>query len=98
MQYIRSSEVKHLLVDFPSLDRTFDEGRLSTHRIFWDMKNEGHDRPPEHALTRTVTEMIYAGDEIPDGRYILNLQTAPFVADAAPSRPVLFPVTLGTLR
>jgi hypothetical protein len=29
---------------------------------------------------------------IADGQYLLNLQVAAFAADAAPSRPVLYPV------
>jgi hypothetical protein len=37
----------------------------------------------------TITELVYVKDEIPDGRYDLNLQTAPFVNDATPSRPLL---------
>jgi hypothetical protein len=34
--------------------------------------------------------MIYVPDEIPDGSYFLNLQIPNFVADAAPSRPILY--------
>ena len=30
--------------------------------------------------------------EVKDGKYILNLQTAPFENDATPSRPVLFEI------
>ena len=37
-----------------------------------------------------MTELIYVPEEIPDGRYLLNLQIADFTSDAAPSRPVLF--------
>ena len=29
-----------LLVDTPSVDRLFDEGKLSSHNIFWDTKNK----------------------------------------------------------
>jgi len=36
-----------------------------------------------------MTELINVPDDVPDGRYLLNLQIAPFEADAAPSRPVL---------
>jgi hypothetical protein len=36
--------------------------------------------------------MIYVPDEISDGEYLLNLQIAPFVSDASPSRPVLFKI------
>jgi len=47
---------------------------------------------PEAHSMRTVTEMIYVPDDLPDGRYVLDLQIAPFVSDAAPSRPILFPI------
>jgi hypothetical protein len=36
--------------------------------------------------------MVYVPDHAPDGFYLLDLQFAPFVADATPSRPLLFPV------
>lgn len=35
IEYLNSLGVKHLLVDFPSLDRTFDEGKHTIHHIFW---------------------------------------------------------------
>jgi arylformamidase len=40
----------------------------------------------------TVTELAFIDDSIADGQYLLNLQVAPFVADAAPSRPILLPL------
>lgn len=90
MQLIRSRGVAHLLTDLPSVDRLFDEGRLSAHRIFWELED---GRPPAPAaLARTITEFIYAPDALPDGRYLLNLQLAPFMADAAPSRPRVYRV------
>jgi kynurenine formamidase len=92
MAYIVSLGVRHLLLDLPSVDRAFDEGRLSAHRIFWEMEPAGHSAVEGPASSRTITELIYVDDTVPDGRYLLDLQIAPFVADAAPSRPVLYPV------
>jgi kynurenine formamidase len=90
MQLIRTRGVRHLLVDIPSLDRLFDEGRLTAHRIFWGLP-PGTDTPDDPAAAYyTVTEMIWVPDTLPDGPYLLELQIAPFVADAAPSRPRLF--------
>jgi hypothetical protein len=43
-------------------------------------------------VNKTITEMIYVRDEVADGLYLLNLQIAPFVSDAAPSRPLLYPL------
>ena len=87
MQYIRSRGVKHLLVDIPSVDRLFDDGHLSCHNIFWDTKNKQYNSKTKNY---TITEMIYVDDNIPDGKYLLNLQIPSFVSDAAPSRPLIF--------
>lgn len=92
MKYIRSRGVKHLLVDLPSVDRLFDEGKLSAHHIYWEVPQGSNDVMPHEPLHShaTITEMIYAPDRIADGAYLLNLQIAPFVSDAAPSRPLLY--------
>ena len=77
--------VQHLLIDLPSVDRESDEGVLAMHNAFWNTaENE--------SSTKTITEFIYVKDEIADGSYILNLQVAPFENDAAPSRPVIYPI------
>ena len=90
MEYIYSLGVKHLLVDIPSVDRTFDEGKLSTHHIFWGVE-QGTNRVSEESHSmKTITEMIFVPDSVPDGNYLLNLQIASFVSDASPSRPVIF--------
>ncbi|GAB4424356.1 MAG: cyclase family protein [Bacteroidia bacterium] len=91
MEAIHAAGVRHLLVDFPSVDRLFDEGRLSAHRRFWGLA-EGAQSVAVH-LPQTITEMVYVPDDIADGRYLLELQLAPFMADAAPSRPRLFALT-----
>lgn len=91
MRFLAAQNFVHLLTDLPSLDRLFDEGLLSNHRIWWNLPNAESAQDPRY-LNRTVTEMIFAPDTIPDGIYLLNLQIAPFVGDASPSRPVLFPL------
>lgn len=90
MQSIADRGVQHLLVDLPSVDRLFDEGRLSAHHIFWNVPQGSHEVGPQAATERTITEMIYVPDAVADGSYLLDLQIAPFVSDAAPSRPVLY--------
>lgn len=83
-------DIEHLLVDLPSIDRTHDEGRLSAHRIFWGLP-AGSTRYTQAQRPRaSVTELIFVPDSIADGRYLLDLQIAPFLSDAAPSRPVLY--------
>ena len=36
--------------------------------------------------------MIFVPNKIIDGKYLLNLQFAPFVSDASPSRPILYQI------
>jgi arylformamidase len=90
MQYLAELGCKHLLVDLPSIDRLFDEGKLQNHRIFWNVEERSFEVNPETRTANTVTELIYVPNEVPDGEYLLNLQIAPFAADCAPSRPILF--------
>jgi arylformamidase len=90
MQFIRSCGVRHLLTDLPSVDRLFDEGKLGAHRVYWDVEAGSSEIDTKKHSAATITEMIFVADEIHDGIYLLNLQIAPFVADASPSRPVIF--------
>jgi arylformamidase len=92
MQTIVSAGISHLIVDLPSVDRADDAGRLLAHRTFWGMA------PGETRASRalrphaTITELAYIPDEVLDGWYALALQIAPFEADAAPSRPIIYPL------
>jgi len=88
-QYIRECGVKHLLIDLPSVDRENDEGRLVSHKAFWNVKdiNDLNTDARHHA---TITEMVYVPDTVQDGEYLLNLQIASFENDASPSKPILY--------
>lgn len=92
IEYIVSLKVKHLLIDVPSVDRTFDQGYLSVHRRFWNILLGEHHIEPEKCSLNTISEMIYVPNEIKDGCYLLNLQIPAFMTDAAPSRPLLYQV------
>ena len=92
MQFLNEIGIAHLLVDLPSIDRIFDGGKLSNHRIFWNVANGTFEVSEKSFIHKTITELIYAPMEIADGRYLLNLQIAPFASDAAPSRPILFAI------
>ncbi len=92
MRFIKNRGVKHLLVDLPSLDRTDDEGQLAAHRIFWNVAPGSFEIDDTSFVSDTITELIFVPDAVLDGAYLVNLQIAPFVADAAPSRPILFKV------
>lgn len=80
---LRELGVKHLLVDFPSVDREDDGGLLLAHKNFWNYPNDPR-------MDATITEMFYAADDVVDGQYLLNLQIASFESDASPSKPVLY--------
>lgn len=92
MRLIRARNIKHLLVDFPSVDREDDGGALPNHRIFWDIEPGARDFegvPSAH----TITEMVYVDDRLDDGLWALSIQVPHFVLDAAPSRVRLFRVS-----
>ena len=81
--------IKHLLIDLPSVDRESDGGALAFHHGFWKV-------PENPQFDKTITELIYINDKIEDGVYLLEMQVAPFVNDASPSRPVLYKIEKST--
>ncbi|HMP79824.1 MAG TPA: cyclase family protein [Pirellulaceae bacterium] len=92
MQLIVESGIEHLLVDFPSIDRMFDEGLLSNHHLFWNVADGSRRVSESTRVEATITEMVFVVDELADGFYLLDLHVAPFCSDAAPSRPALIPL------
>lgn len=82
-QWIADQHIEHLLLDLPSVDREEDEGKLLSHKAFWQY--------PQHPrLHCTITELIYVPNHIKDGNYYLNLMTTALELDASPSKPVLY--------
>ncbi len=89
--YLREKNIKHLLLDLPSVDKEWDNGVLAAHREFWNL-------PPRYMpmdLTTvrtdcTITELIFVPTAIKDGNYLLNIQIASFESDASPSKPILY--------
>jgi kynurenine formamidase len=94
MRMIVAQGIRHFVVDLPSVDRAEDDGRLTAHRIFFGLPAGSSDASQAARADATITELAYIDDAIADGWYVLNLQTAPFVADASPSRPLLMPLQL----
>jgi kynurenine formamidase len=90
MAKIHESGIEHLLVDVPSVDRANDEGKMAAHHVYWEVPQGSHAVDPQNHSRKTITEMIFVPDEVADGNYLLNVQIPAFVADAAPSRPLLF--------
>jgi arylformamidase len=77
---------QHLLCDLPSVDREEDGGKMAAHKAWWRY-------PHAPRLSATITELMLVPGILHDGLYLLNLQTAPMVNDATPSRPVLYPLS-----
>ena len=86
LEIINQLDIKHLLIDLPSVDKEDDGGKVAFHHGFWKV-------PDNPRFDRTITELIYVPNTVKDGEYLLNLQVAPFENDAAPSRPVLFAIS-----
>lgn len=81
--YLAKLNIKHLLIDLPSVDKEKDDGKLLAHKAFWQ-------HPENTRLDATITELIYVPNTVIDGTYLLNIQIASFVNDASPSKPVLY--------
>lgn len=89
IEWMLDKGVKHLVVDLPSIDRIFDDGKLLNHRRFWNVEPGSFEVNDETRMDSTITELAYIPNEVADGRYLLNLQIAPFDSDCAPARPLL---------
>ncbi len=83
--YLVEIGCEHLVLDLPSADPMADGGKLLAHRAFFGSG--------ERAKRTTITELAYIPDALKDGTHLLELQIPALVADAAPSRPFLFPLS-----
>lgn len=81
--FLREKEVKHLLIDLPSVDKEKDQGQLLAHHAFWNTKGKMR-------LDATITEFVFVPNHVADGTYFINIQIAPFENDATPSKPILY--------
>lgn len=84
--------IEHVVLDLPSADRADDGGRLAAHRVFFGLPAGSRDARAARRPQATITELAWVAAEIPDGFYLLDLQIPAFLSDAAPSRPLLYPV------
>lgn len=92
IEWIIERGVEHLLVDFPSIDRVHDDGRLTNHHLFWEVAEQHHELPAGAMPLRSITELIFVPGDVADGVYLLNLQFPDWATDAVPARPLLFRV------
>lgn len=93
MAAIVEAGVGHLLVDLPSVDRLNDDGLLSNHRIFWDVEAGSCETNKNSRSSHTITELICVPDQVADGPCLLSIQVPAIESDAAPSRPIVYPIT-----
>ena len=89
--FIVALDVRHLVVDLPSLDRARDGGRLVAHHPFWGLARASRRAHEATRREATVTELAWIAPTIRDGWYLLDLQVPAFLSDAVPSRPLLYP-------
>ena len=82
--------IEHLVVDLPSIDRGEDEGRLTAHRVFFGLPRGSQTLSQAQRAHCTVTELARVPHELPDGFYLLELQTPAIGGDAVPTRPLLY--------
>lgn len=87
-----AADVRHLVVDLPSIDRAVDHGRLVAHRAFWGLPDGARRAHDAERRDATITELAWIAPTVHDGWYMLDLQLPAFMSDAAPSRPILYPV------
>jgi kynurenine formamidase len=90
MDWIGESRFEHLLVDLPSVDREEDDGWLGNHHRFWSVSLGG--KRMKKTTDKTITELVFVPNRVLDGLYALQIQVPPFILDAAPSRPFLYPI------
>ena len=93
MYKIKEMGINHLLVDMPTIDFSYDDGRLINHHVFWGI-DQGSHKVNEVISHNTITEMIFVPNKIKDGNYLLQLQIINFTGDAAPSRPIIYPLEI----
>jgi kynurenine formamidase len=84
--------IEHLVLDLPSADRADDHGRLTAHRLFFGLPAGGRQARDAGRPQASITELAWVAPTIRDGWYMLDLQIPAFLTDAAPSRPLLYPV------
>ncbi len=91
-EWLVTNGVEHLVLDLPSADRAGDQGRLTAHRIFFGLPPGSRRAALAQRPQASITELAWIAPGIPDGWYLLDLQLPAFLADAAPSRPLLYAV------
>ena len=79
IKFIIEKGIKHLLVDLPSIDKADDGGQLGNHYRFFE-------------IGKTISELLFIPDSVQDGLGFLQIQIPNWGLDAAPSRPIFYPI------
>ena len=79
INYINELSIKHLLVDIPSIDKANDNGLLGNHHSFF-------------IKGKTISELLYIPNSLKDSFGFLQIQVPNWDLDAAPSRPIFYPI------
>ncbi len=94
IQYLCQLGFKHLIVDVPSLDKAYDEGFLSNHHIFWNQPLKNYTLEPSAYPNKTITELVFIHDNIPDGIYETFIGFPNWQEDAVPSSVWIKPLEI----
>lgn len=88
LTFLVEAGVQHLVTDLPSLDPESDGGLLLSHHAFFGEapRVSGRDQ------TATITELAWIPASLTPGIGLLRLDVLAWDSDAAPSRPVYYPI------
>ena len=92
--WLASESVTELLTESPSIDPEEDGGALAAHRAFWGLSANEVNAGSQARHEATITELIHIPPSVSDGAYALNLQVAAIENDAAPCRPIIYPIEI----
>jgi len=80
IDYLIEKKIEHLLVDLPSIDKADDDGKLNNHHRFFN-------------FGKTISELLFIPEYIKDGIGFTQIQIPNWGIDAAPSRPIFYPIS-----
>lgn len=90
LHFLVSQGIEHLVTDLPSVDPEDDGGNLLAHREFFGFESDDQVR----AQRTTITELAWIPSSLRAGFGVLRLDVLAWPTDAAPSRPVFYPLSV----
>lgn len=89
LRFLVSKGIDHLVTDLPSVDPEDDGGALHAHRVFFGLEGGGRQRTHR----ATITELAWIPATLHPCVGVLRLDVLAWPTDAAPSRPVFYPIS-----